>query len=410
MNRIHSQSPSNARCPLCETEGMEIFYELRRVPVHSVLLLETREEALNYPRGDIRLGFCLACGFVWNLEFDASLQEYSEKYEATQAYSPVFNAFHRRLALSLIERYDLHGKRVVEIGCGQGEFLSLLCELGGNQGLGFDPALSPRRMNYRQPDSVVLVKDFYSDKYAGHEGDFICCKMTLEHIPDAVGLVRTIRGTVGHRAEPIVFFQVPNARHVFGHAAFWDVYYEHCSYFSPGTLARLFRRCGFQVLNLWTDFDDQYLMIEARSDRGLTHEPLPQEDDMAQFTRELERFGVEVPLRLAAWRRRIKCFQDAGRKLVLWGGGSKAVAFLSTLDISFQQIEYIVDVNPHKAGTYLAGTGQEIVAPDFLRSYRPSAVVVMNPVYSQEIRQTLADMDLYPEVLPVDGERRQASL
>jgi hypothetical protein len=120
---------------------MEIFYELERVPVHSVLLLPTREEAITYPRGDIRLGFCRACGFISNTAFDPSLHEYSERYEETQGYSPTFNAFARRLAEHLIERYDLHGKDIIEIGCGKGEFITLLCDLGGNRGIGIDPGV-----------------------------------------------------------------------------------------------------------------------------------------------------------------------------------------------------------------------------------------------------------------------------
>ena len=64
---------------------------------------------------------------------------YEDDYESTQAVSPTFNRFHERLARDLIERFDLHGKRVVELGCGQGEFITMLAELGGNRGLRLRP-------------------------------------------------------------------------------------------------------------------------------------------------------------------------------------------------------------------------------------------------------------------------------
>ena len=95
-----------------------MFYEFEGVPVHSVLLLPTRGDAMDCPRGDIALGFCRACGFISNVAFDPSLHEYSSRYEATQAFSPTFNAFAHRLATRLIDQYDLHGKDVIEIGCG----------------------------------------------------------------------------------------------------------------------------------------------------------------------------------------------------------------------------------------------------------------------------------------------------
>ena len=92
--------------------------------------------ALNW----IALAFRPACGFISNVAFDPSLQEYSSGYEATQSFSPTFNAFAHRLARQLVDQYDLHGKEIIEIGCGQGEFLTTLCELGDNRGVGFDPA------------------------------------------------------------------------------------------------------------------------------------------------------------------------------------------------------------------------------------------------------------------------------
>ncbi|MBY0420865.1 MAG: hypothetical protein K2Q06_01080, partial [Parvularculaceae bacterium] len=120
---------------------MRIFYEMSGAPTNSCILLATREEALAYPTGDIRLGFCDACGFVFNTAFDLLNTEYSGRYEETQAFSGVFNRFHKALAERLIERHDLHDKDVLEIGCGKGEFLMLLAELGGNRGVGIDPGV-----------------------------------------------------------------------------------------------------------------------------------------------------------------------------------------------------------------------------------------------------------------------------
>ena len=124
-------------CHNCGAHGMSIFCEFRGVPVHSVLLMPTREAAVNYPRGDIVLGFCKTCGFISNVAFNPDMQEYSSRYEETQGFSPTFNTFHQNLASRLINRYNLHGKDIIEIGCGKGEFLTILCETGKNRGVGF---------------------------------------------------------------------------------------------------------------------------------------------------------------------------------------------------------------------------------------------------------------------------------
>ena len=77
---------------------------------------------------------------------------------------------------------------------------------------------------------------------------------------------------------------------------------------------------------------------------------------------------------------------------------SKGVAFLTTLGQSIDDIAYAVDINPIKHGTFMAGTGQEIVAPEFLREYRPDVVVIMNPVYRAEVTADLSALGLSPQI------------
>ncbi len=71
------------------------------------------------------------------------------------------------------------------------------------------------------------------------------------------------------------------------------------------------------------------------------------------------------------------------QRCVVWGAGSKAVTFLNIFKDS--AIEYVVDINPHLQWSYIAGTGQEIVSPEFLSTYRPDFVIVLNSIYSKEI-------------------------
>ncbi len=385
-------------CPSCASVGLTVFYEVNDVPVHSVLLLPTQEEALNYPTGDIVLGFCRSCGFITNVAFDPRVHEYSSRYEETQGFSSTFNAFHHRLAKHLIERYDLHRKDVIEIGCGKGEFLAMLCELGDNRGVGFDPAYVPGRVN---SDKATFIRDFYSEAYANYTADFLCCKMTLEHIQDVAEFVGIIRRSLGERMQTTIFFQVPDTRRILQEQAFWDIYYEHCSYFTLGSLARLFRHAGFEVIDLWTDYGDQYLMIEARPGKHINQIPLVGEDDLAQLTEDISRFTISYEQKLADWQANLLRIREGGQKVVLWGGGSKGVAFLTTLGVTTDIITYVVDINPHKAGTYMAGTGQEIVSPDFLKSYKPDVVIAMNPIYREEIRRDLNLMGLSPELQSV---------
>jgi len=388
------------KCHNCDAASLSAFYRVDHIPVHSCLLMPNREAALAYPHGDLQLGFCRSCGFIQNMLFDPSVHEYSAQYEETQGFSARFRDFATALATRLVEKYNLRNKTILEIGCGKGEFLALICELGGNQGIGIDPSYVPERMHGVAGSRVTFIQDFYSEKYGHVTADVVMCRHTLEHIQPTASFMRMVRRSIGERNDTIVFFEVPDISRVLREQAFWDIYYEHCSYFSLGSLARVFRMTGFEVLDLAKDFDDQYLLIEARPGDGSSGKSFPQENDLEELTQEVKQFQQTFPDRVKAWKDMLGTIKDCGKKAVIWGSGSKAVAFLTTMGIR-HEIEYIVDINPFKHGKFLAGTGHEIVPPDFLKEYRPDVVIAMNAIYRDEIQRDLGRMHVDAEVMAV---------
>jgi SAM-dependent methyltransferase len=389
-----------ATCKSCSSTNLAVFYQLKDVPVNSCLLFDNRQDALNYPRGELALGFCGQCGFISNLRFNSQLARYTEGYEEQQSFSPRFNAFARDLATRLIERHDLRNKTVVEVGCGKGDFLLLLCDLGSNRGIGIDPTYVPGRNNGLASERVTFIRDFYSERYAQYTGDMVCCRHTLEHIPDTAAFMQTVRRALGNKTGTIVFFELPDVERVLRECAFWDIYYEHCSYFSLGSLARLFRRCGFEVTDLAKEYDGQYLLIEGRPTRGNHGLPLKEEETVEELSKAVAQFQNNYEETVRRWRRKIETIRESGQRGVIWGSSSKCVAFLNTIGIR-DEIEFIVDINPYRQGKYLPGSGKLIVAPNFLKEYRPDVVIAMNPIYLDEIRSDLNGLGLHPELTAV---------
>ena len=387
-------------CFACGQRGLRTFYEVRGIPVHSCLMLADRREALDYPKGDLRLGHCPSCGLVQNVLFDPSVHEYSTRYEETQHFSPRFLRFCEGLVDKLVADYDLRGKSVLEIGCGKGEFLVMLAERGECRGTGIDPGYRPERTTSPAAGRIQFLQDFYGPKYTHLNGEMVACRHTLEHIQPVREFVELVRESVGDGQDTVVFFEVPDVARVLEEQAFWDVYYEHCSYFSLGSLARLFRQCRFDLVDLWTDFDDQYLMLVAKPGDGRGGKRFAIEDDLARMQRAVDRFAAEVPRKQAQWRDQVRAAKARGERIVVWGSGSKCVAWLTTMGIR-DEIEFVVDVNPHKHGMFLAGTGHEIVSPAFLKDYRPDLVVIMNPIYRDEIRADCERLGLRPELMAV---------
>ncbi len=385
--------PAAIPCPCCDHAGSVPVLDAGLLPANTTAPAPTRGAALAAARGPLRLSVCPACGFLYNTAYDPALIQLGPDLEETQGFSPTFVRFHEGLAADLARRHDLSGKRVVEIGCGKGEFLAILARVADGTGLGFDPGFVPGRAGAGEERIRVEPRLFGPGDAEAVRGDLFACKMTLEHIqhpPAFLDLFR--RASLASGGAP-VFFMVPETRVILERMQLWDLYFEHCSNFTPGSLARLFARCGFTLTDLRTVFDGHYLIAEA-----VPGPPSPRhdlEEAAGETVAIATAFGHAAGERLAGWRARQEGWGRDGRRVVLWGAGSRTTTLINMAGLD-ERLAGVVDINPHRRGTFVPGTGHAVVGPGDLPDLRPDLVVVMNPVYREEIRGMLAAHGLHP--------------
>jgi len=383
-------------CPNCKHNNIEDFFVIPNAPVHSLVTIKDYQEAIAIPTKEISLAFCNNCGFIFNSSFDTSLDYYTQGYEDQQGFSPTFVKFITGLSQRFIDKYDIKDKEVIEIGCGKGDFISLISELGNNKGIGIDPAWVPGRT--KENPNVRFIKEFYSEKHGDLQADCIACRHTLEHIHDTYGFMEIIRKSIKNNDKVVLFFEVPSIVRILEIQAFWDIFYEHSTYMSPGSLARLFRMNGFEVLDMYLEYDNQYLFIEARPVSGTSEKIHPLEESVEELKKLTIEFVDKIRVQLGGWREKLEGFKEQNKKVVIWGGGSKSVGFLTQFN-DVGVIEHVVDINPHMHGNYIPGIGKQYVSPEFLSEYQPDVVIVMNSVYMEEIRKMLNEMGVNPEML-----------
>ncbi|NJK87869.1 MAG: class I SAM-dependent methyltransferase [Bacteroidales bacterium] len=291
-------------CPSCKNNHIEPFFEIKSAPIFSLVTVKSYEEAVKVPRKDIELSFCHSCGFVFNSLFDTSIDYFTQGYEDQQGFSKTFMQYLTNISNNLIDKYNLKGKNLVEIGCGKGDFINLLAELSGGKGIGIDPAYQEGRQNN---PNLTFYKEFYKPEHGKIDSDFICCRHTLEHIHDTYDFIRLIRTSLGNNTKPVIFFEIPQVLRILKIQAFWDIYYEHCSYFSPGSLARLFRKAGFEVLNVNLEYDNQYVAIEARPSENPSNNRFEVEEDVEEVKKLVYEFKEKITVQLDSWREKTYC-------------------------------------------------------------------------------------------------------
>lgn len=369
-------------CPLCGLTDLMPVLHSKKTMISANVLCATEAEARTAPVGELTILLCKHCGFVFNSTFDKDLVPYGRQYENDQSQSKRFLAHMQDMAFRVRAAANGRPLRVVEVGCGQGQFLKLVmgdCPAAQDRAGGFDPSYVGADLpgyqihrSYFGPDSAKAL-DF--------QPNVIVSRHVIEHIHDPLGMLSAVRGALGQARDAKVFFETPSIQWIFENDAFWDLCYEHCSYFTPASLAYAFEVSGFEPQKVETVFGGQYLWVEA-----LTSEPkraAQEPDDTLAI-----RFAKKTAERQKHWRSRLTALAPKG-KVAVWGAATKGAMFVQNVDPDRVLVDCLIDINPMKQNQYIPITAHPVVNWQTAIAQGVSTVIVTNPNYLAEIQKTL---------------------
>lgn len=381
-------------CPNCNHEIVELFYSIKETPVVSTLLSNNREEALNVKMQPIDLVICLHCGFIFNKLYDLSFHAKLEDHADQQGYSSIFNNFITNLTKRIVTKYQIKNKTVLEIGCGKGDFLKLICSEGNNVGIGIDPSLVIEKI--LPNPKINYIKSYYSKNHKNIKSDLICCRHTLEHIPSSGTFINLINSNISNQESQVILFEVPDTTRILKEIAFWDIYYEHCSYFTLNSIQYLFENNHFWIEDIRLDYNNQYIILEALSKKEQSN--YFSKEAVTETVNLCRAFNSKLNMVKWKWNQQFLEFEREDKNVFLWGGGSKPVGFLTLLE-NYQIIKAIVDINPKMDGKFIPGFGIEVISPKRLINNNPDVIIIMNQIYLDEIKSILNNINLYPQLI-----------
>jgi len=381
-------------CPICNSSDLLQFVYRQNVPVHQNLLFDSIEDARAASRGRLDMRCCHMCGFVFNAAFDLAKLSYGAQYDNNQCCSSVFQEHFDGLVDYLLNHEKVENCRIVEVGCGQGQFIERLVSEGrGNSGIGYDPSYTGE--GSRLDGRLRFEKKYYDRRCAQQPADVVICRHVIEHVEKPLELLNSIREALAQSPGARVYFETPCVELILKDFVIWDFFYEHCSLFSVGSLTAAFELAGFEVSRVRHIFGEQYLWIEARAG----------EVDSPRFSGGgidilADSFAREEKTIIQDWSDRIMTLSERG-KVALWGAAAKGVTFANLIDPHCSLLDCLVDLNPNKQGRYVAGSGHPIVDYCELEKRNVRSVILMNPNYRVE-NQTLLSKANFVDVTLVD--------
>ncbi len=370
---------SRPDCPGCGSTTLSAPFRLPRQPVVLNYRFRDAQAASRVPRHDVTLVQCRRCGLVFNATFDPSLIPYDENYENRQCFSAAFGTHLETLAKALTARNRLQHGRILEVGCGKGDFLRLLCGIASAQGEGYDTSYEPGPK--AEPPGLSFHRRYVSATDVTRPFDTVICRHVVEHVPEIGVFLRDLHAIAVAAGDPVVVLETPRFEWIVEQLSLWDVFYEHCNYFPTASLAHLCRLAGFRVLRHRSVFGGQYQALElklARTRRTPRAPGIPAKARLTSFAKLAQKHLDRLTQRFTKARN--------GRGWAVWGAGAKGVALVNLLR---SKPACVVDSNPAKQGGMLPGTKIPIVAPEDPRLARLGLIVIANPNYAAEIRAVL---------------------
>ena len=315
-------------------------------------------------------------GLIENQSFDDSQICYDENYQNNQATSNVFSA-HMRHVYEVIKRQFPAGSKLVEVGCGKGDFLNIVEADGHFDYAGFDFAY--------EGDNPNIHKRFLNENDR-IDADIIVLRHVLEHIQKPHLFLAMLAQVFPNTP---IYIEVPDYTWITDHSAFFDLTYEHVNYFTPNSLSGLFT----SSMDSGLLFQHQYQYIIA--DLGsLTSDYTDHYNSDNWVTLDLKDIFKGMQNAINSIEQ-----LNPSQKIVIWGGATKGVLFAHHLKMLapdvFKRIGSAIDINPNKQNKYLPSTKLKIVSDaDFIASANgDEIVVVMNPNYFDEIKLFLEQQD-----------------
>lgn len=330
------------------------IYRIDQLPIFQNRMYDSKEEAINCPKGNIRLVENLETGLIYNDAFFPELMIYDGDYQNEQAVSPLFQ-HHLKVVATAIEQ-SIGKVNLVEVGCGKGYFLEMLLAKGFDI-TGFDPTYegaNPR------------VKRQYFEPGVIEKANGLILRHVLEHIQNPVSFLEQLKAANGGCGK--IYIEVPCFDWICEHKAWFDVFYEHVNYFRLTDFSRMFG----EVIESGRIFGGQYLYVVAELSSLRT--PVIDMSKRAGFPDD---FAVSILNRTEQ------------NRTAIWGGASKGVIFALLKARAGQSVEVVIDINPAKQGKYLPGTGLQVRSPaqGLTDLQSGSTIYVMNSNYLKEIKQ-----------------------
>jgi SAM-dependent methyltransferase len=397
LNVAGSTAP---KCRFCSAELRQTFVDLGMSPLCQTQIAPNKLNEME-PFFPLHVYVCTSCFLVQLEEFVKPDVIFGADYPYFSSYSDSWVAHAKRYVDHVREEFKLDSRSfVVELASNDGYLLQHFVK-AGIRCLGIEPtsgtAEAARARGVRTITRFFGVATAKDVRNSDGPAQLILGNNVLAHVPDLNDFVEGVRVLLDK--DGLATFEFPHLMQLEELNQFDTIYHEHFSYFSFTTVRRVFEAHGMRLFDVKElDTHGGSIRIYACHAQSTAHPDRPavkelEEREIAKGYRTPEHY-LGFAQRVEETKRRLLAFlikaKNENKQVVGYGAPGKGNTLLNYCAIRGDFLDYTVDRNPHKKGTYTPGTRIPIHDPSRIFETRPDYVLILPWNLKKEITTSMA--------------------
>lgn len=374
------------KCRFCCSELKTTFIDLGFAPPSNAYVSQD-ELHLDEKKYKLRVFACDECWLVQTDDYAGREELFDENYAYFSSYSTSWLEHAKNYVEHVSEKYFLSKDSfVVEVACNDGYLLQYFKEIN-IKCLGVEPTYSTAEAARKK--GISVLEDFFGEGLATaiasrQKADLIIANNVLAHVPDIRDFVKGFSVLLDDKG--ISTFEFPHLLELIKGGQFDTIYHEHFSYLSLTFSKELFSSFGLEIFNverLSTHGGSLRVYVQhsktgINSISTIVNELIAEEYEFGLSDRNIYLgFQSKAEKIKADFRSFIFDSNQNGKKVVAYGAAAKGNTLLNFSEISKNDIEFVVDLNPAKHGRFMPGSRIPIVEEKMIKESQPDYVVIL---------------------------------
>ena len=380
-------------CRACGQGSLRGFLRLGPTPLANSFLRSPEEFASerSYP---LDVFYCETCSLV-QLADVVNPEILFRDYIYVTGTSETIRNHNKEYARTVSDLLGLSGDdTVIEVASNNGSLLDCFRSLGINT-LGIEPAENIAAI--ANANGIRTINKFFDSHTAAEIRDAygtaaaVIGNNVLAHVDDPQDFLRGCKTLISPKG--LVIIEVPYLKEFVESVEFDTVYHEHLCYFSVTSLLRLFENAGLSIIRVdqvpvhggslrvfaghreaYPSHSSEVLEIaEEEASEGLTD--LGTYNDFAERVAKLKENLVRL----------LRDLRSDGKSVAAYGAPAKGNTLLNYCGIDTSLIEFTVDKNALKVGSYTPGAHLPVLPVSELLARQPDFVLILAWNFADEI-------------------------